>query len=333
MSNEIKGLRFMLTNKGNYMVSSAGAAYTHGEIVIPSEYNGKPVIRIAYGAFAGCVDLRSITIPDSVTVIDQAAFSGCSSLENITIPNSVTTIGFGAFYNCKALRNITIPDSVTRIGDCAFENCKSLTNINIPDSLLREKIFNDKVLFYTVKLGLYKNNDKIKLDKQNINQLNAIESTLKTVSPKQNIIINIIALCLSIIAVVLFSIDMDDTIPFVIMSFISSVISLVFLIVNLSKRKTKFDNIEDAFLKIDYHNKLTQNEEQTQTLKEEKIEKFNPEIPQSKTVQPEKVQLKTTETKNLSIKEKLRQLKELYEEGLITESEYNEQRKKHINEL
>lgn len=88
---------------------------------------------ILYSAFRNCKTLTSVTIPDSVTSIDDCAFDGCSGLTSITIPDSVTDIGHFAFYNCSELTSITIPDSVTSIGNQAFRGCDKLQNIYITD--------------------------------------------------------------------------------------------------------------------------------------------------------------------------------------------------------
>ena len=48
-------------------------------------------------------DVKSFTIPSSVTKIGGEAFSGCGSLANITIPASVTQIGSQAFKGCPKL--------------------------------------------------------------------------------------------------------------------------------------------------------------------------------------------------------------------------------------
>ena len=88
-------------------------------------------------AFLGFCSLRSIDIPDSVTKIGVSAFSGCSSLMSIHMPDSVTSIGYNAFEGCISLKNIHIPDSVTSIGSNAFEECVSLKSIIIPDSVTR----------------------------------------------------------------------------------------------------------------------------------------------------------------------------------------------------
>ena len=90
---------------------------------------------IAAYAFDGCKNLKSVTIPDSVTNIGHSAFFGCKSLKSVTIPDSVTSIGSLAFYGCKSLKSITIPNSVTSVGNDAFEDCTGLTSVTIPDSM------------------------------------------------------------------------------------------------------------------------------------------------------------------------------------------------------
>jgi hypothetical protein len=84
------------------------------------------VNKIKDSTFYGWANLTSITIPNSVTNIEQYAVSNCSNLTNITIGNSVTNIGQYAFRSCINLTNITIPNSVTDIGRNAFQGCNSL---------------------------------------------------------------------------------------------------------------------------------------------------------------------------------------------------------------
>ena len=99
-------------------------------ITIPSSMTS-----INDGAFSECYKLTSITIPNSVTSIGNGAFELCTSLTSITIPNSVTSIGSYAFNDCSSLTSITIPNSVTSIGNYAFYWCTSLTSITIPGSV------------------------------------------------------------------------------------------------------------------------------------------------------------------------------------------------------
>ncbi len=56
-------------------------------------------------------------------VIGEYAFADCSSLTSVTIPNSVTSIENNAFYRCHGLTDITIGNSVTSIGNNAFLSC------------------------------------------------------------------------------------------------------------------------------------------------------------------------------------------------------------------
>ena len=130
-----------------------------------SEMNLKEVVitsgeSIGENAFANCILLTSVDIPDSVMSIDSYAFANCSSLTSISIPDSVISISEWAFFDCTSLKNITfgdnsqlvsigsrvfdgcdsltsivMPDNVTSIGTYAFNNCTSLNSITIPDSV------------------------------------------------------------------------------------------------------------------------------------------------------------------------------------------------------
>ncbi len=81
-------------------------------------------------AFYGCSGLTSVTIPNSVTSIENYAFSGCSGLTSVSIPNSVTSIGGRAFEDCSGLTSVSIGNSVTSIGGWAFRGCSNLTTLN-----------------------------------------------------------------------------------------------------------------------------------------------------------------------------------------------------------
>lgn len=85
--------------------------------------------------FWGIASLKTLTIGNSVTYIEDCAFLGCTGLNELTIPNSVTSIGNSAFYGCTELNDVTIGNSVTNIGEWAFSRCSSLTELTIPNSV------------------------------------------------------------------------------------------------------------------------------------------------------------------------------------------------------
>ncbi len=91
--------------------------------------------RIGNQAFGGCTQLKSITIPSSVTNIGNYAFDGCTSLTSVTIPEGVKSIGEYAFQDCSSLANVIIQEGVQSIRDYAFFGCTSLTSMIIPKSV------------------------------------------------------------------------------------------------------------------------------------------------------------------------------------------------------
>ena len=116
----------------NITIKSSAFKYCNclSSITIPNS-----VTIIEDDTFHQCRSLSSITIPNSVTTIGSNVFSACYNLSSIIIPNSVTTIGSSAFMGCYSLLSVIISDSVTTIGGSAFSNCASLMSIIIPDSV------------------------------------------------------------------------------------------------------------------------------------------------------------------------------------------------------
>ena len=130
-------------------------------VVVPAELDGKTVTEIGntiegeryHGAFAENTSIKTVTLPDTITLIDIQAFLGCQNLTQINLPDSITEIGGGAFAG-TALTSITFPkllavipnhgfsgcplteviisEGVKRIDNDAFRNCDKLESITIP---------------------------------------------------------------------------------------------------------------------------------------------------------------------------------------------------------
>ena len=83
--------------------------------------------------FSGCRNLKSITIPNSVTSIGYYAFENYIKLESVTIPNSVTSIGYHAFQYCENLISVTL-NSNPKIGEKAFGDTPATVTMNLTAS-------------------------------------------------------------------------------------------------------------------------------------------------------------------------------------------------------
>ncbi len=116
--------------KGNIVVSAAGPSIENA--TIPSTINGKPV-KIVRG-FKDCKYLKTVTLPNTLTEIQNSAFEGCSALTTINIPDSIKKIGYWVFDGCSSLKSINLKN-VTEIDPYAFDGCESLSSVTLSNNL------------------------------------------------------------------------------------------------------------------------------------------------------------------------------------------------------
>jgi len=131
-------------NRSKLVMYPAGK---RGAYVIPNSVQG-----IGVYAFAGCVGLTMVEIPDNVTNIGQYAFRD-TGLISVTIPSSVTIIEIGMFYGCTSLSSVTIPDSVTSIGTHTFGHCSALTIYCIENSTAHTYAVNNSIPYELIRLS------------------------------------------------------------------------------------------------------------------------------------------------------------------------------------
>ena len=97
---------FTLARDGTYYILSGIGTVTDEDIVIPSTYNGLPVMEIGNSAFSEYQFIRSVVIPEGVTGI-WGGFNGCTKLEAVTLPTTLELIGPNAFENCSSFTRST----------------------------------------------------------------------------------------------------------------------------------------------------------------------------------------------------------------------------------
>ena len=124
-----------INDEGNKYISITNSLSITKSIIIPEIINvdGEDIVveEIGKYAFAGNPYIESVSIPDTVKLIDDFAFENCFRLNKVIInskSSQLEEIGYFAFSYCDLLNMIVIPSSIKNIEGYAF--CKSFDNIS-----------------------------------------------------------------------------------------------------------------------------------------------------------------------------------------------------------
>ena len=88
ISYKIDGDHIRITRYAGTAIAGKGT-----ELVIPAEIDGYPVRVIDDLAFSGCIELKTVTVPEAVTTIKCRAFRNCTYLEAVYLPDTLTELG------------------------------------------------------------------------------------------------------------------------------------------------------------------------------------------------------------------------------------------------
>lgn len=136
------GLKFKLDSyRSGYIVTGIENAEGIDTLVIPAEYDGKPVTGIENGAFGNeCGHVSAIILPATVKSIGSGAFKGMYDTFDLAYAGTLEQwfdISFGQFASGtfrliiggENIVNITIPNSITSIDEYIFklENIETIT--------------------------------------------------------------------------------------------------------------------------------------------------------------------------------------------------------------
>ena len=150
---------FEYTLEDDYTCTITGYNGTASNITIPSTIYGYKVCKVGEKAFYEDLDIRSVSIPNTVTAIEEHAFQNCSylskvtfptklqyvgtcsfsgtALQSVVLPNGTKELNQSAFSGCEKLTSVTISNTLKYIPKYGFSGCKNLTTINIPNSVSR----------------------------------------------------------------------------------------------------------------------------------------------------------------------------------------------------
>ena len=122
--------------------------YALEEVVLPSTLT--VIGEAGSGVFQSCSNLKSIVLPENLTVLGKGSFQECTSLETINIPAGVTRIESDCLRN-TGLVEVEFHAGVTYFGAQAFRDCKQLTKvvINAPEFTMEGNTFGIMAAPYT----------------------------------------------------------------------------------------------------------------------------------------------------------------------------------------
>ena len=112
------------------IVGVVGGRFTQKVLVIPREYNNKPITVIRRNAIYS-VKMKKAIIPETIEEIDDNAFLYCSTIEYINLNASISWMDIHAFISLPNLIKLDIGPNVGKIGTAAFGNCSNLKDVTI----------------------------------------------------------------------------------------------------------------------------------------------------------------------------------------------------------
>ena len=139
------GLTYELSIDGDYyIVKNDNGLGKASEITVPAfraapnSAEMLPVRAIGKSAFSANPYITRVSLPATVTAIEESAFGNCAALTSVAFfggDSQLTRIEYNAFVNCAKLASIELYENLTYIGVLAFSGCTSLDTITVPQSV------------------------------------------------------------------------------------------------------------------------------------------------------------------------------------------------------
>ncbi len=112
---------------GTDVIEIVGYSGTQTDVYIPSQIDGKQVVRVGNGAFKDMTGLNSVTFSANIKELGDNAFEGATGLVCVLLNEGLETIGNDVFDGCTNFNSIILYDSIVSIGDTIFTGCSEAT--------------------------------------------------------------------------------------------------------------------------------------------------------------------------------------------------------------
>ena len=135
---KVEGVYYKIIDKRCVEVVSSPTKYV-GDVTIPEtiQLNGitYKVVGIGEDAFYECPNMKSISLPNSITYVSKQAFRLCEGLDSISLPDNIIAIGESAFLDCNNICDLKLPNKLNAIRREAFGGCEKIESLTLPESL------------------------------------------------------------------------------------------------------------------------------------------------------------------------------------------------------
>ena len=110
-----------------------------GDLIIPEKvsFKGKELTVTAIGSniIHSCTKLTTITVPSTLTEMDEGCFSSCISLQSANIQSINPSILPKGCFRYSAVREVVWPDMILDLPEECFKGCQDLGDIQIPENI------------------------------------------------------------------------------------------------------------------------------------------------------------------------------------------------------
>ena len=151
---------FVLYSAGRLLLKGTGATFDYSTDSNPSPFQNNSNIKsvivsegvtgIGERLFQYCDNLKTVSLPTTLTAIKKAAFlphidgyichQSLNGLTELRIPERVAELGVNAFAG-TAIKSVTVPSSVVTVGAMVFTECQNLETVRYSGKIISDRMF------------------------------------------------------------------------------------------------------------------------------------------------------------------------------------------------